>query len=414
MFTGDRGNSKALVAPPHGEEIEMSKVPLNGRCDEAFVRLRDTIVARLDSGDELGLSVAVDIDGELVVDLYGGWMDAARTRRWERDTIVNVWSATKTVTSLAVLMLVDRGLLELDAPVARYWPEFAANGKEGVRLRHLLGHTSGVSGWDEPFAVEELYDWERSTARLAGQAPWWEPGTASGYHVVSYGHLLGELVRRVTGKSLKEFVSREIAEPMGADFQIGAAEEDWQRIAPVVPPPRVPIDVEALPPPARKAFNGPPLEASVANTPGWRRADLGAVNGHGNAVSLARILSVIALGGTAHGIRLLSSTTIDRIFDEQASGQDLVLGIPLRWGIGFGLPQLDTLPYIPDERICFWGGWGGSMIIMDPERRMTISYMMNKMNFGIIGSDNAGLYCDAIYDCVKSHPSAALQVRGTH
>jgi CubicO group peptidase (beta-lactamase class C family) len=171
----------------------MSEVPLDGRdYDEAFAGLRDTIVARLDSGDELGLSVAVDIDGELVVDLYGGWMDADRTRRWERDTIVNVWSATKTVTSLAVLMLVDRGLLELDASVARYWPEFAANGKDGVTLRHLLSHTSGVSGWDEPFAVEDLYDWERSTAQLAGQAPWWEPGTASGYHVVSYGHLLGE------------------------------------------------------------------------------------------------------------------------------------------------------------------------------------------------------------------------------
>lgn len=361
--------------------------------------VRDAVIDNLSHGDELGLSLVVDIDGEVVVDIYGGWTDAERSRRWNRDTIVNVWSTTKTVTALAALMLVDRGALDLGAPVAKYWPEFGANGKDGIRVRHILSHTSGVSGWEPPLTLQEIYDWESASNRLASQAPWWEPGTASGYHPANYGQLVGELVRRTTGLSLKAFVAREIAGPLDADFQIGAAEKDWDRISPLVPPPPVEWDFDSMHPAARKTLLGPAAwEATIAHTPDWRRADLGAVNGHGNARSIAKILSVIALGGARDGVRLLSPATIDRIFDEQANGVDLVLGIPLRWGIGFSLPQLDTLPYLPEGRLCFWGGWGGSMIIMDLERRMTISYMMNKMQAEVIGSNNARRYCEAIYD----------------
>ena len=171
---------------------------LNGHVDSRFEPLREVIEDRLGSGAECGLSVTVDIDGSTVVDAYGGFADEARTRAWEPDTIVNVWSTTKTVTSLAVLMLADRGLVDLDAPVAAYWPEFAANGKERVLVRHVMSHTSGVSGWNAPFALTDMYDRERSTALLAAQAPWWEPGTASGYHALNFGHLLGEIVRRVS------------------------------------------------------------------------------------------------------------------------------------------------------------------------------------------------------------------------
>jgi CubicO group peptidase (beta-lactamase class C family) len=265
-----------------------------------------------------------------------------------------------------------------------------------------VARTSGVSGWEDPITLEDFYDPERSAARLAAQAPWWEPGSASGYHAADYGQLVGELVRRTDGRALKAFVAEEIAVPLGADFQIGAAEEDWGRIAPVVAPPPLPIDVDAIPAdsPLYKTLFVLPFAADSANTPAWRRADLGAVNGHGNAASVARILSAITLGGAAHGVRLLSPAPIERIFDEQSAGVDLVLGLPLRFGVGFGLPQLDSLSYSPDERICFWGGWGGSMIIMDLERRMTIAYMMNKMGAGLIGSENATLYCDAIYGVV--------------
>jgi CubicO group peptidase (beta-lactamase class C family) len=377
-------------------------VDVAGTCDERFDAVRRQLQQNVDSGEELGASIVLDLDGEIAVDIWGGYADSGRTRPWERDTITNVWSSTKTVTSLAALMLVDRGELDVDVPVARYWPEFAAAGKQDVLVRHLLSHTSGVSGLDQPAVVEDLYDWDKSTSRFAAQAPWWEPGTASGYHALNFGHLIGEVLRRITGKTLKQFVAEEIAGPLGADFQIGAAESDWDRISSVIPPPPLPFDLEAMgmDSPAVKTFTGPWADASNANTAAWRQADIGAANGHGNARSVARILSVISRGGAVDGIRLLRPETIELIFREQSNGVDLVLGVPFRFGLGYGLPLPVTLPYVPDEKICFWGGWGGSVIIMDVGRRMTISYMMNKMGPGIVGSERSEQYVRAIYDAL--------------
>jgi CubicO group peptidase (beta-lactamase class C family) len=377
---------------------------IHGVCDKRFTAVRDALARNVDSGEDLGASLVLDIDGDVVVDLWGGFRDQARTIPWDEHTITNVWSSTKTVTSLAALMLADRGQLDVDAPVARYWPEFGASGKQAVLVRHVLSHASGVSGLDQPAVVEDLYDWEKSTSRMAAQAPWWEPGTASGYHALNYGHLVGEIVRRISGKPLKQFVAEEIAGPLGADFQIGAAESDWDRIAPVVPPPPLDIDLAALDmdSPAVKTFTGPRPAAEDANTTGWRRADIGAANGHGNARSVAKIMSAVARGGEAGGTRLLGSDTIDLIFREQQNGVDLVNGVPIRFGIGYGLPRSDFAPFIPDEKICFWGGWGGSVIIMDVGRRMTISYMMNKMGPGIAGSDRTAEYVTAIYQAVNS------------
>ena len=374
---------------------------VHGTADAKLEGIRDVLAERLDA-DELGASIVVDVDGETLLDIWGGWCDEARTTPWVEDTIVNVWSTTKTVTSLAALMLVDRGLLDPYEKVAAYWPEFGDNGKDQVELRHLMSHTSGVSGWEQPFAVEDMYDWELSTSRLAAQAPWWEPGTASGYHAQNQGHLVGEVIRRVSGKTLKQFVAEEIAGPLGADFQIGAVESDWGRIAPVVPPPPLDIDLAALDPdsPMFKTFTGPAATADAANTPGWRRADMGAINGHGNARSVARMLSSLALGGTVDGVKLLSQDTIDLIFDEQSHGPDLVLGVNLRFGIGYALPETQTLPYVAQGKSCYWGGWGGSVILSDLDSRTTISYMMNRMAPGIIGSDRSEAYVRAIHDAL--------------
>ena len=374
---------------------------VSGTCDPRFAPVRDALTEQLER-DELGASIVLDIDGETVVDIWGGWCDSERRRPWERDTITNVWSTTKTVTNLAALMLVDRGLIDAYAPVADYWPEFAANGKEAIEVRHILSHTSGVSGWDTPFAVEDMYDWTLSTERLAAQAPWWEPGTASGYHANNQGHLVGEIVRRVTGLPLKRFVAEEIAGPLGADFQIGAAEDDWPRIAPVVPPPPLPIDLASLPPesPMYRTFTGPVADAAHANTAAWRQADMGALNGHANARSVARIIKALSLGGIVEGTRLLSPETIELIFDEQSHGTDLVLAVPLRFGIGFALPETETVPYVPQGRCCYWGGWGGSEIIADLDRRVTLAYMMNNMAPGIIGSDRSETYVRAAYACL--------------
>ena len=215
---------------------------LMGTCDQRFEAVRAALARNLDSGEELGASLVVDIDGDIVADLWGGFCDEARTVPWSEHTITNVWSTTKTVTSLAALMLADRGDLDVDAPVAKYWPDFGAAGKQDILVRHVMSHASGVSGLDQPASVEDLYDWSAATARMAAQAPWWEPGTASGYHALNYGHLVGEVVRRISGQPLRQFVAEEIAGPLGADFQIGAAETDWDRIAPVVPPPPLPFE----------------------------------------------------------------------------------------------------------------------------------------------------------------------------
>jgi CubicO group peptidase (beta-lactamase class C family) len=374
-------------------------VEVQGTCDARFAVVREALAEQLGSGNELGASIAVDVDGRTVVDIWGGWCDVERTTPWTEHTITNVWSTTKAVMSLAALMLVERGLLDPFAPVAKYWPEFAANGKENIEVRHLMSHTSGVAGWDTPFTCEDMYDWDAATSRLAAQAPWWEPGTASGYHAQNQGHLVGEVIRRITGKHLKRFVAEELAGPLGADFQIGAVEADWARIAPVVPPPPLPFDMAAMDTnsPAFKTLTGPVADANNANTPGWRRADMGALNGHGNARSVLRMLKALSLDGAAEAVRLVSPDTISLIFQEQSHGIDLVLGVPLRFGIGYALPETVTVPYAPQGRACYWGGWGGSLILMDLDSRTTISYMMNKMAPGIIGSDRSEAYVRAVH-----------------
>jgi CubicO group peptidase (beta-lactamase class C family) len=370
---------------------------VHGTCTDRFTAVRAALAAQLEAGEELGASIAVVLDGEMVVDIWGGHRDPERTQPWERDTITNVWSTTKTMTALAALVLVDCGELDPHAKVARYWPEFAANGKADVEVRHLMAHTSGVSGWAQPVSLEDIYDWEKSTAKLAAQAPWWEPGTASGYHAINQGHLVGEVVRRITGRSLGRFFAEEIARPLGADFHIGLPPSEFSRVANVVPPPPLPIDFATIDPNGvmMKTFTGPLVSAAESWTEAWRRAEIPAANGHGNARSVARIQSVVSHGGEVGGVRLLSPATIDRIFEVQSNNVDLVLGVPLRFGVGYALPQTDTVPYIPEGRRCFWGGWGGSLVVNDLEHRMTFAYMMNRMTSGIVGSPRAEAYLTA-------------------
>ena len=368
-------------------------IHVQGHCQPRFEALRQLFAANIASGADLGASLAVTLDGEFVVDLWGGWADEARTRPWDADTVTNVWSTTKMMTSLTALLLVDRGELDLDAPVARYWPEFGAAGKSGIPLRHLMSYNSGVSGWAQPVTMADLCDREKTTALLAAQAPWWQPGSGSGYHALNYGHLVGEVVRRITGQSLGAFFSQQIAQPLGADFHIGLPASEFGRVSNVVPPPPLPFDFSALDPASVmfKTLSNPLPDASASWTDGWRQAEIGAANGQGNARSAARIQSVLAGGGEVDGIRLLSPRTIDKIFEVQSHGVDLVLGVPIKMGVGYGLP-IPELPYIPDGKVCFWGGWGGSLVIVDCDRRMTFSYVMNKMAPGVMGGENvAGL-----------------------
>ncbi len=344
---------------------------IQGTYEKRFQRVRDALAQSLDNGD-VGASAAVFVGGEPVVDLWGGYADARRTAPWERDTITNVWSTTKTMMSLCALILADRGDLDVSAPVAAYWPEFAQSGKEGVLVRHVLSHTAGLPDFDGYVGVQELYDWEKITARLAAQAPLWEPGTLAGYHSVTQGFLVGEIVRRITGRSLGTFFAEEVAGPLGADFYMGLPAEHDHRVAlGIAPPESVDGDwVSAAPaPPLPGAFVNEGLRLSDGNSVAWRRAHLPFGSGVGNARSVAAVQSVLANGGTARGVRLLSPEGCELARQEQYRGVDQMLGTRMRYGTGYAL----------SDRACFWGGWGGSTVLVDIDKRMSVSYVMNQM-----------------------------------
>ncbi|MEU1087505.1 serine hydrolase domain-containing protein [Streptomyces sp. NPDC005892] len=377
---------------------------VEGTSTARFEPVRAALAAHLDSGEELGASIAVDVDGVMEVDLWGGHTDEARTVPWREDTVVNLWSTTKTLTNLAALVLVDRGVLDLHRPVAHYWPEFAAEGKQDIEVRHVLAHTSGLSGWQQPFTMDQLYDRQAASARLAAQAPWWKPGSASGYHVQTQGQLVGELVRRVSGRTLTEFVDTEIATPSRADVQIGAREADWPRIAELVAPAPLSGMPAGLDPDGIfvRTLLGSPARDEHVDTPEWRRAELGAVNGHGNARGMARALSMISRRGEVNGVRVLSEETVEKVFDVQADGVDLFLGVPVRWGVGFALADTRTMPHMPTGRICFWVGRGGSLVMMDLDRRLTFSYTMNRLGDGLLGSERTHSYIRHVYEVMNA------------
>ncbi|MGF1599163.1 MAG: serine hydrolase domain-containing protein [Acidimicrobiales bacterium] len=369
---------------------------ISGFCDDRFGAVREAFAANFDQGVDVGASVAVHLDGEPVVDLWGGFADRDRTVPWERDTIINVWSTTKTMTFVAALLLADRGELDLDAPVARYWPEFAANGKEGVLVRHVMGHTAGLSGWQEKVAPEDLYDWDKMTSLLAAQEPWWEPGNGSGYHAITQGYLVGELVRRVTDQSFGTFFRTEIAEPLGADFHVGFGPELDDRVAIVITPPR-PERPEEFPPMMLRTMTNPLVNAKQSWERAWRQAEIPAAGGHGNARSVAAVQSVLSAGGEARGVRLFSEAVARRVLEEQAYGPDMVIGDTLRFGIGYGL-RCPELPIGRGDAVAFWGGYGGSLIVNDLDHRLTIAYVMNKMELGTVGGARSYALVDAAYD----------------
>src|SRR5262245_61466870 len=307
--------------------------PVAGTVKPGFEAVRDAFAANLNSGADIGAAAAVFIDGEPVVNLWGGYFDATYTRPWEEDTIVQGFSSTKTMTALCALLLADRGELDLNAPVRKYWPEFGAAGKQDVQVRHLMGHASGVAGWTELMTLADLYDWEKSTALLAAQKPWWEPGTASGYHGNNFGHLIGEVVRRVTGMSMGTFFRRELAAPLEAEYYIGTPAECDGRVS---------LQMQGYPirPQGnaffKRALQNPHVRPHDTWSIGWRRAELGALNGHGNAYGIAAVQSVLANGG-AKGKTFMSENGRLRMLEQQASGMDLVLGMPLTWGVGYCL-----------------------------------------------------------------------------
>jgi CubicO group peptidase (beta-lactamase class C family) len=380
------------------QEKDMTEA--HGFCDERFTAVREAFSNNLASGADLGASCAVSWRGEMVVDLWGGYLNEEKTTPWQENTIVNVYSTTKTMSFLCALLLADRGELDFDANVADYWPEFAANGKENVKVWHCMDHAAGLSGIDEPMSAADLYDWDKVCAALAAQAPWWEPGTASGYHAMTQGFLIGEIVRRITDKTLGAFFRDEVTTKLGADFYIGVPESEFPRIGDLIPPQasRLAGDVGGSDSIAARTFANPSTDALESRTSAWRKAELPAANGHGNARSVAQIHEILANFGVAQGQRFLSEETARSVMRSRISGEDLVLRLPMSFGLGFGLivdPQRE-------RNLCFWGGWGGSTAIIDQDNQLSISYVMNRMNPTLTGDERGLGISQAAFQAVRN------------
>ena len=375
---------------------------VQGECEPRFAGVREAFEKSFGAGEEVGASFAAFLDGEPIVDLWGGFADAARTRAWQRDTLVNVFSTTKAPAALVLNALAERGAVDLDAPVARYWPEFAQAGKQTLPVRYLLSHRAGLAALRAPLPTEALWDWRRMTDGLAAETPWWEPGSAHGYHAMTYGFLVGEVARRVDGRTLGAFFREEVAGPLGADFWIGLPAAEDARVAELVPP--SPAELAAAGGAARpapdsllaKVMGNPALAPETANRPEWRRAEIPAANGHGNARSVARVMAALACGGSLGGVRVLGADALARATREECQGPDLVLGVPMRWGLGFMLAS-DTLPLSPTRRAFGHGGWGGSLGIADPDARLSWAYVMNKMSAGTLGDTRGFRLAQALY-----------------
>ncbi|MBY8840759.1 beta-lactamase family protein [Streptomyces sp. SP2-10] len=390
---------------PRTEQAPGTDARIHGHCDPRFAPVREAFEENFRARGELGAAVAVTVAGESVVDLWGGWADPARTRPWERDTVVNVWSTTKGPVALCAHILADRGLLDFDAPVAAYWPEFAAEGKEKVLVRHLLSHRAGLSGLREPHSLEELYDWDATTARLAATAPWWEPGTRSGYHALTYGFLVGEVVRRVSGLRPGAFLEREVTGPLGIDFTVGLPGRDSGRAAELVRPRTASAAEEAaffrrLPPVTLAALANPAVGAAQANSAGWRAAEIPAVNGHGTARAVAALYGVFAGRGTYGGRRILSPEAAERAREGQGSCRDLVLGAAFEGETEIGLGLWLSGPqgaYGPNPRAFGHDGFGGSCGLADPEAGVSLGYVMNRMGPHIADDPRKAALVDALY-----------------
>jgi CubicO group peptidase (beta-lactamase class C family) len=381
----------------------MSAAEIQGRVEPRFSRVRDVFAEQFRQG-ELGAAVVITVDGEPVVDLFAGHADPARSRPWTRDTIVHVYSVTKGMTALCAHRLVERGALDLDAPVARYWPEFAQAGKGGIPVRWVLSHQAGLQALRAPLPPESLYDWSAMCAALAAAAPCIEPGTV-GYHPVTFGWLVGELVRRVDGRSLGRFFREEVATPLGVDFHIGLGPGEEKRaadITPLVPPPEI---LEAFSsaaggelPLLALAFVNPAGNGDH-NSPAHRRAELPAINGHGSAAALARVYGALARGGELDGVRVLSAEGIGRARSLQIEGTCALMSIPVRLGLGYWLnqPGAPGFELGPNPGAFGHPGAGGCLGFADPEARVGFGYVTNRMSSSMSVDPRATALIDTFY-----------------
>jgi len=389
---------------------QASQVGIAGECDARFDGVRREFERNFTEREEAGASLAITVGGKTVVDLWGGAADPAAGKPWERDTLVHVYSNTKGATALCAHILIDRGELDLDAPVSRYWPEFAAAGKEAVTVRVLMAHQAGLAAIRQPLPPGAMYDWELMTSALAAEEPFWQPGTRNGYHGLTYGFLVGELVRRVSGRPLGEFFKAEVAGPLQLDFHLGLPEAEEGRVAPAIP---------AAPDPAtfgefeRLAFtdptslpalmflnNGGYLMPGEADSRPAHAAVMGAVGGITNGRGLAGMYAPLANGGSP----LVSADGVARMGAvASATGVDAVLFAPTRFALGF-VKSIDNRgtalhngSLILSEAAFGHSGFGGSIGFADPVAKMSFGYAMTRHGGGIGLNERGQSLIDAAY-----------------
>ena len=375
---------------------------VSGDIAPGWERVRDAFVANFTDRNEVGAAVCVYRDGVPVVDLWGGLADPVSGRPWTSDTIVLVYSMTKGVSAVCVNLLIERGLLDPDAPVAQYWPEFAANGKGDIPLRWILSHQAGLAVIDADVTLEQALSWTPVVDALAAQAPNWEPGTAHGYHLRSFGWMLGEIVRRVDGRTIGAFFAEEVAAPLGLDFWIGLPEAQEPRVATLVPPPPEFADlIRGLPDDLMlgKATTGPSgrfMYDDMWNRRELRACELPSSNGVGDARSVARLYA--SLLGEVDGVRTLQESTVAAASVCHVRGPDRVILVDTAFGLGFMLPP--ALPAAVGPRAFGHGGAGGSISFADPDVGLALSYAMNHLRFEMDGDPRGETLAAAAYACL--------------
>jgi CubicO group peptidase (beta-lactamase class C family) len=379
-----------------------SDAPVNGSTVEGFEPVQALFARQIANGDEIGASFAVVHRGRLVVDLWGGYKDEARSVPLGRSDLFNLWSTAKGLSALCVAIAADRGLLDYDRPVADYWPEFAVQGKSAVTVGMLLSHASGVNGPVTPATIDEILDLTGMADRLAAQAPQWEPGTASAYNANILGHWCDGLLRRTDGRGLGQFFREEVAGPLGADVWIGLPHDQHHRRSPMIAPwaglaARMPLPADPL---ARISFGNPRGDPLDANRPDFIAADHGSAGGSGNAAGLAKIYGALAQGGVIDGVRVISRAGLEAATALQREGKDRVLGVWTRWAAGFLLSNRGL--YGSNQAAFGHSGWGGSYAFADPASGVAMAYAMNLMAPNLSNDPRGRALMDASFNCLDT------------
>jgi len=373
----------------------MAEAPIGGLCPPRFAAVRQAFEANFASGLELGARFALAVEGEIVIDLIGGWADRAQTRPFAVDTLTPIFSTTKALAAFMIARLVGEGRLDYGQRVAEVWPEFAAAGKAEVTVDQVMSHRAGLPGFAEPMAASDWFDWDLICAKLAAMPPMWKPGEQSGYHPVTFGYLAGEIFRRVDGRGLGTALREDIAAPLGLDLWIGLPDAEHGRCADVRRPPAMP-DLGIMNDAKRVAFLTPWASPGGVSQAEWRRAEIPSVTGHATAPALARLMAILANGGVLDGRRYLTAEAIEAAARSRGRGEDLILPYEMSWGAGF-IRNEGLGIYGPGGQSFGHSGWGGSCAFADPQRRVSGAYVMNRQSAELIADARARRLIDAAY-----------------